>query len=121
MDVGLVEGFAVVGAFVGSPLGFKVVGFDVGVVLGDASSKCPPLPEEITIDPHKAVSPKPPSIVTPPPLPNTPYAPALFVKIDMLPKLVAVPEPEELTIDPPKAVSPAGRFIDFNTDYTQPQ
>lgn len=85
------------------------VGFDVGVVLGDASSKCPPLPEEITIDPPKAVSPKPPSIATPPPLPYTPYDPALFVKIDMLPKLVAVPEPEELTIDPPKAVSPAGR------------
>ena len=30
MYVGLVGGFAVVGAFVGSPLGFKVVGFDVG-------------------------------------------------------------------------------------------
>ena len=43
MYVGLVEGFAVVSAFVGSPLGFKVVGFDVGVVLGDASAKFPPL------------------------------------------------------------------------------
>ena len=38
--------------------------------------------------------------------PDTPDAPALFVKIDMLPELVAVPEPEEITIDPPKAVSP---------------
>ena len=38
--------------------------------------------------------------------PDTPDAPALFVKIDMLPKLVAVPQPEEITIDPPNAVSP---------------
>ena len=35
-----------------------------------------------------------------------PDAPALFVKIDKLPELVAVPEPEEIMIDPPKAVSP---------------
>jgi len=78
----------------------------VGVVLGDASAKFPPIPEEITIDPPKAVSPMPPSIVTTPPHPDRPDAPTLFVKIDMLPELVAVPEPEEITIDPPEAVSP---------------
>jgi len=37
--------------------------------------------------------------------PDMPDDSALFVKIDMPPKLVPVPEPDEITIDPPE-----GRF-----------